>query len=65
MASRYISKTLMQVEKPRVTCKKYLERRLIHAWKALSQATRKPQRASMLPEDFIMLTARRRSIRWD
>lgn len=43
--------------------RKYLERRIIRAWKHFSQATRKTQRASILPEDFVLLTARRRSIR--
>ena len=43
--------------------RKYLERRIIRAWKHFSQVTRKSQRASILPEDFVLLTARRRSIR--
>ena len=38
---------------------KYLERRIIHAWKNM---TRKPQRASVLMEDFVILNARRRSV---
>ena len=45
--------------------RKYLERRIIRAWKHFSQATRKSQRASILPEDFVLLTARRRSIRFN
>ena len=45
--------------------RKYLERRIVRAWKRFSQATRKTQRASILPEDFVLLTARRRSIRFN
>jgi hypothetical protein len=38
---------------------KYLERRIIRAWKSM---TRKPQRASVMMEDFVILNARRRSV---
>ncbi|KAH9932663.1 hypothetical protein B0H21DRAFT_91667 [Amylocystis lapponica] len=51
-------------EAPRMSCTKYLERRIICAWKAISRRTRKAQRASILPEDFVILTTRRRSIRY-
>lgn len=44
---------------------KYIERRLIHAWKAISQRSRRRQRVSVLPEDFVMLTSRRRSVRFN
>ncbi|THG99800.1 hypothetical protein EW026_g2619 [Hermanssonia centrifuga] len=62
MASRCVAVTF--ADKPRMSCTKYLERRIIRAWKSVSRMTRKPQRASLLPEDFILLTAaaRRRSI---
>ena len=44
---------------------KHIERRLICAWKAISRRSRRRQRASMLPEDFVLLTAaRRRSVRY-
>ncbi|KAH9913642.1 hypothetical protein B0H21DRAFT_377270 [Amylocystis lapponica] len=36
-------------EAPRMSCTKYLERRIICAWKAISRRTRKAQRASILP----------------
>ncbi|GBE86551.1 hypothetical protein SCP_0904300 [Sparassis crispa] len=61
MSTRYVSVALH--EKPRMSYRKFLERRIIQAWKALSQAARKHERASLLPEDFVLLTVRRRSIR--
>ncbi|KAK7686251.1 hypothetical protein QCA50_010471 [Cerrena zonata] len=62
MASRVVSIAFMQNEKPRMTCTKYLERTIVRAWKSVSRASRKAHRASILPEDFVMLTNRRRSI---
>jgi len=41
---------------------KRFERQLVHAWKTVTGATRKPQRASFLPQDFVLVTNRRRSI---
>ncbi|OBZ74138.1 hypothetical protein A0H81_06171, partial [Grifola frondosa] len=64
MASRYITVSFLATEKPRMSCKKFIERRIIRAWKSVSQMTRKNQRASILPEDFVILTAKRRSIRF-
>ncbi|KAH9916317.1 uncharacterized protein B0H18DRAFT_1124301 [Fomitopsis serialis] len=67
MASRYLTTPAfpdVQVPKPRLSPRKYLERRIIRAWKHFSQATRKQPRASVLPDDFVLLTARRRSVRF-
>jgi len=36
---------------------KFLERQVILAWKCVTRAVRKPQRASILPANFIMITA--------
>ncbi|CCM02630.1 uncharacterized protein FIBRA_04733 [Fibroporia radiculosa] len=63
MATRYLGASIPEIQRPRLSCKKFLERRLIRAWKAFSQTTRKQQRASILPEDFVLMTARRRSVR--
>lgn len=42
---------------------KYLERQIVRTWKRLTRATRKQPRASLLPEDFVLVTARsRRSV---
>ncbi|KZT10129.1 uncharacterized protein LAESUDRAFT_756321 [Laetiporus sulphureus 93-53] len=65
MASRYLAATVSEIERPHFSCKKYLERRIVRAWKSFSQRTRKPERASILPEDFVLMTARRRSIRYN
>lgn len=70
MASRYLTNTAVsfpdiQVPKPRLSPRKYLERRIVRAWKHFSQAARKQPRASILPEDFVLLTARRRSVRFN
>ncbi|TFY50510.1 hypothetical protein EVJ58_g11021 [Rhodofomes roseus] len=69
MASRYLAAAVsfpeIPVQKPRLSPRKHLERRLIRAWKQFSRATRKTQRASILPEDFVLLTARRRSVRFN
>lgn len=43
----------------RLSVSKLVERRIIRAWKKM---TRKPQRKSILMEDFVMLNARRRSM---
>ncbi len=43
---------------------KHIERRIVCAWKALSRRSRRHHRASILPEDFVLLTARRRSVRY-
>ncbi|PCH36239.1 hypothetical protein WOLCODRAFT_166775 [Wolfiporia cocos MD-104 SS10] len=66
MASRYLPEMERQIQKPRsLSPKKYLQRRVIVAWKSFSQMARKQQRASILPEDFVLLTARRRSVRYN
>ncbi|KAI0704268.1 hypothetical protein BC835DRAFT_1410339 [Cytidiella melzeri] len=57
MASRYVAVNF--AEKPRMSVTKYFERRIIRAWKAM---THKPQRASVIMEDFVILNARRRSV---
>ncbi|KAI0825683.1 hypothetical protein BC629DRAFT_1586567 [Irpex lacteus] len=57
MASRYVAVTF--TEQPRMSVTKYFERRIIRAWKSM---TRKPQRKSILMEDFVILNARRRSV---
>ncbi|CAL1714632.1 unnamed protein product [Somion occarium] len=62
MASRVVSITILQNERPRMSPTKYLQRSIIRAWKSVSRATRKSYRASILPEDFVILTNRRRSI---
>ncbi|KAF9820575.1 hypothetical protein IEO21_01278 [Rhodonia placenta] len=64
MASRFIAASIPEMQKPRISCTKYLERRIIQAWKSFSQSTRKHERASILPEDFVLMTARRRSVRF-
>lgn len=48
-----------------MSCTKYLQRRIVCAWKTISQRSRRRHRASILPDDFVLLTAsRRRSIRY-
>ncbi|KAF9647140.1 hypothetical protein BDM02DRAFT_3188222 [Thelephora ganbajun] len=41
---------------------KYLERRIIRAWKTLTRTTRKAPRNSILPEGFVLMTSKRKSI---
>ncbi|KIJ20916.1 hypothetical protein PAXINDRAFT_165740 [Paxillus involutus ATCC 200175] len=50
------------MRKTRISCTKFIERQVISAWKRVTRATRKPQRASILPKDFILVTSRRRSV---
>jgi len=57
MATRYVAVNFG--DKPRMSVTKYFERRIIRAWKSM---TRKPHRASVLMEDFVILNARRRSV---
>ncbi|THH32038.1 hypothetical protein EUX98_g2156 [Antrodiella citrinella] len=68
MASRLMTATLMQTEKTHARSAsrtKCFERRLVHAWKAITRITRgSPNRMSISPEDFVILTNRRRSIRF-
>ena len=47
-----------------MSCRKYLERRIVCAWKVVSQRSRRRHRTSILPDDFVLLTTRRRSIRY-
>lgn len=58
MASRYAAAAFGE-KQARVSVTKYLERCIVRAWKGM---TRKPQRASILMEDFVILNARRRSV---
>ncbi|KAI1793465.1 hypothetical protein LXA43DRAFT_1092641 [Ganoderma leucocontextum] len=51
-------------EQTRMSFGKHIERRIICAWKVLSRRSRRHHRASILPEDFVLLTARRRSVRY-
>ncbi|KAA1470290.1 hypothetical protein DENSPDRAFT_836057 [Dentipellis sp. KUC8613] len=44
------------------SCTKYLERRLINVWKRVTRTMRRAERASVLPEGFVLLNSRRRSI---
>ncbi|KAI0792153.1 hypothetical protein C8Q75DRAFT_805188 [Abortiporus biennis] len=62
MASRVVSITFMRADKPRMSCKKYIERSIVRAWKSVSRVTRQSKRASIMPEGFVMITNRRRSI---
>ncbi|KAI0373926.1 hypothetical protein BV20DRAFT_936772 [Pilatotrama ljubarskyi] len=64
MASRVVAIGFAPREQAHMSCTKYLERRIIRAWKAISQRGRRHHRASLLPEDFVMLTSRRRSVRF-
>ncbi|KAH7890806.1 hypothetical protein F5I97DRAFT_1838875 [Phlebopus sp. FC_14] len=52
------------MRKTRVSCTKYVERQIIRAWKRVTSVTHTPQRASVLPKDFILVTSRRRSVRY-
>ncbi|KAG2132776.1 hypothetical protein DEU56DRAFT_811991 [Suillus clintonianus] len=45
----------------RISCTKFIERQVVRAWKRVTRVTRKHQRASFLPKDFILVTSRRRS----
>ncbi|KAG2075728.1 hypothetical protein BDR04DRAFT_1046918 [Suillus decipiens] len=45
-----------------ISCAKFIERQVVRAWKRVTGVTRKPQRASFLPKDFILVTSRRRSV---
>ncbi|PIL25194.1 hypothetical protein GSI_13083 [Ganoderma sinense ZZ0214-1] len=51
-------------EPSRMSFSKHIERRIVCAWKALSRRGRRHYRASILPEDFVLLTSRRRSVRY-
>ncbi|KAH8118530.1 hypothetical protein DFH11DRAFT_1723415 [Phellopilus nigrolimitatus] len=42
---------------------KYVGRQVILAWKRISRATRKPERASRLPEGFVIINSRRGAYR--
>ncbi|KAF8141557.1 hypothetical protein EV363DRAFT_1392009 [Boletus edulis] len=50
------------LRKTRTSCAKFIERQVIQAWKRVTGATRKHQRASWLPKDFVLVTSRRRSV---
>ncbi|RDB15853.1 hypothetical protein Hypma_003719 [Hypsizygus marmoreus] len=47
--------------RPHISCARHIERRVVHLWKLVTRSTRKNQRASFLPKDFILVTSRRRS----
>ncbi|KAF7796354.1 hypothetical protein EIP86_007531 [Pleurotus ostreatoroseus] len=53
---------VMIAEKPRISCTKYIERRIVRAWKSVTRMGRQPHRTSIMIEDFVILTAKRRSI---
>ncbi|KAI0642453.1 hypothetical protein C8Q79DRAFT_917399 [Trametes meyenii] len=65
MSPRVATLAFAPREQTRMSCTKYLERRIIRAWKVISQRNRRHHRASLLPEDFVMLTSRRRSVRFN
>ncbi|KAH9888779.1 hypothetical protein C8Q73DRAFT_654992 [Cubamyces lactineus] len=65
MASRIVAVSFVPREQTRMSCTKYIERRIIRAWKAISQRSRRHNRVSILPDDFVMLTSRRRSVRFN
>ncbi|PBK99554.1 hypothetical protein ARMGADRAFT_1008085 [Armillaria gallica] len=48
------------------SCTRYMERRLVKAWKKITGLTKKQHRASFLPPNFVFVTpsAKRRSIRY-
>ncbi|KAG1770719.1 hypothetical protein EDD22DRAFT_816501 [Suillus occidentalis] len=50
------------MRKTRISCTKFIERQVVRAWKRVTGVTRKHQRASFLPKDFILVTSRRRSV---
>ncbi|KAG1808681.1 uncharacterized protein BJ212DRAFT_1280405 [Suillus subaureus] len=50
------------MRKTRISCTKLIERQVVRAWKRVTGVTRKHQRASFLPKDFILVTSRRRSV---
>ncbi|KAG2757080.1 hypothetical protein P692DRAFT_20825031 [Suillus brevipes Sb2] len=50
------------MRKTRISCTKFIERQVVRAWKRVTGVARKPQRASFLPKDFILVTSRRRSV---
>ncbi|KAG1876410.1 hypothetical protein DFJ58DRAFT_720881 [Suillus subalutaceus] len=50
------------LRKTRISCTKLIERQVVRAWKRVTGVTRKNQRASFLPKDFILVTSRRRSV---
>lgn len=48
--------------KTRTSCTKYIERQVIRAWKRMTGVARRPQQTSFLPNGFILVTSRRRSV---
>ncbi|KAK0489040.1 hypothetical protein IW261DRAFT_1442934 [Armillaria novae-zelandiae] len=56
----YVSKSALP------SCTRYMERRLVKAWKKITGLTKKQHRASFLPPNFVFVTpsAKRRSIRY-
>ncbi|KAG1740001.1 hypothetical protein EDB19DRAFT_1851717 [Suillus lakei] len=50
------------MRKTRISCTKLIERQVVRAWKRITGVTRRHQRASFLPKDFILVTSRRRSV---
>ncbi|THH18060.1 hypothetical protein EW146_g2880 [Bondarzewia mesenterica] len=45
-----------------LSCTKYFERRLVRAWKHVTRSMRRPERASIMPEGFVLMNSRRRSM---
>ncbi|KAI9453393.1 hypothetical protein BJY52DRAFT_1189615 [Lactarius psammicola] len=53
------------VPQRQLSVSKFLERRLVHIWKRATNTVRRRERASLLPDGFVILNAaaaRRRSI---
>lgn len=48
--------------KTRTSCTKYIERQVIRAWKRMTGVTRRRQQSAFLPNGFILVTSRRRSV---
>ncbi|KAH9940838.1 uncharacterized protein BXZ73DRAFT_98670 [Epithele typhae] len=66
MSSQFavVSFTPFPQQQRRMSASKYIERRIICAWKALNRRSRRHRRTSVVPEDFVILTGRRRSVRY-
>ncbi|EIM86838.1 uncharacterized protein STEHIDRAFT_157131 [Stereum hirsutum FP-91666 SS1] len=49
--------------RPSASATKYIERRFIQAWKKVTSTFHKPDHSLSLPEGFVLMNARRRSMR--
>ncbi|GLB43420.1 hypothetical protein LshimejAT787_1303210 [Lyophyllum shimeji] len=45
----------------RTSRSRHLRRKVVQLWKVVTRATRKHERASFVPPDFVLVTSRRRS----